>query len=219
MQDSDNPQDMPVKEDSSAKTKLIVVGRKLFAQQGLEGTSTRDIAKESGLNISLISYYFGGKEGLYKAVIAEFAAQASSRMTMLLGSLDLESLDRESFKKTMHGIVAGMIPMKVGEPDINMILHREMMCGMPHAKEIFDSLFVDVVERIVSLYVQGQKRGFVRKDINPHVVFLSLVHSTDAFVKLGDCETKMKARVPHLPEEMDIYIEQIYRIFVEGVMI
>lgn len=35
----------------------------LFAKLGLDKCSTREIAKQSDSNISLISYYFGGKRG------------------------------------------------------------------------------------------------------------------------------------------------------------
>jgi AcrR family transcriptional regulator len=207
-------------EDSgSARTKIITVARRLFAEHGLAGTSTRDIAGEAGLNISLISYYFGGKEGLYKAVIEEFALQASGRMNLLFDSLDLENLDREKFLKTMHGLLSGMIPMKFSEPDINTILQREMMAGMPHAKEIFNSTFVGILERIVALYQRGQKKGFVRKDVNPYVVFLSLVHASDAFANVRQCQTKISDKVPQIPRDTDEYIDQIFKIFVEGVMI
>lgn len=202
-----------------ARTKLIKVARKLFAEKGLEGTSTRDIAGEAGLNISLISYYFGGKEGLYKAVIEEFASQAAGKMQILFSSLDVENLDRKSFMLVMREILNGMIPMKIKEPDINTILHREMMSGMPHCREIFDRNFVEILERIVSLYKQGQKKAFVRKEINPYVLFLSMVHATDAFVKMGQCETKVQDKLPQLPEDLNLYIEQLYMIFVEGVMI
>lgn len=205
--------------DNTARTKLIMVARKLFAEHSLEGTSTRDIARDAGLNISLISYYFGGKEGLYKAVIEEFAVQTSGRMQLLFQSLDLDHLDRQGFKRTMRELLNGMIPMKMNEPEINIILHREMMSGMPYAQEIFDRTFVEVLEKIVSLYQQGQKKGFVRKEVNPYVVFLSTVHATDAFAKIGQCETKVKEKLPQLPEELDQYIEQLYMIFVEGVMI
>ncbi len=211
--------DSSIATDNTARTKLITVARKLFATFGLEGTSTRDIAREAGLNISLISYYFSGKEGLYKAVIEEFASQAAGRMQLLFSSLDMENLDREGFRLVMRNILNGMIPMKMNEPDINLILHREMMSGMPHACEIFDRTFVNVLESIVLLYKQGQKKGFVRKEVNPYVVFLSMVHATDAFVKIGQCETKIQNKLPQLPEELDQYIEQLYMIFVEGVMI
>lgn len=59
--------------NKNAEQKIIEVATRLFAKNGFEGASTRDICKEAGVNISLISYYFGGKEGLYRKIVADIA--------------------------------------------------------------------------------------------------------------------------------------------------
>lgn len=41
----------------------------LFANKGFESTSTREICKHAGVNLSLIPYYFGNKDGLYTTII------------------------------------------------------------------------------------------------------------------------------------------------------
>ncbi len=41
----------------------------LFARQNYASVTTRDIAKACGVNVALIYYYFGNKEGLFRAVI------------------------------------------------------------------------------------------------------------------------------------------------------
>ncbi len=55
-----------------ARLKLIEVAVELFADHGYDGASTRDIAAAAKQNIAAINYYFGGKEGLYAAVLEEF---------------------------------------------------------------------------------------------------------------------------------------------------
>ena len=40
-----------------------------FAADGYEGVSTRALAEQAGVNLPAIQYYFGSKEGLYRAVI------------------------------------------------------------------------------------------------------------------------------------------------------
>jgi AcrR family transcriptional regulator len=52
-----------------ASLKILHAAESLFAAQGYEGTSTRDIARVSGANIAMISYYFGSKEALFQALI------------------------------------------------------------------------------------------------------------------------------------------------------
>jgi AcrR family transcriptional regulator len=48
---------------------FIKAGLYLFGDCGLDGASTRMLAQKAGANISGIVYYFGGKEGLYRAVL------------------------------------------------------------------------------------------------------------------------------------------------------
>lgn len=52
---------------ASSADALIEAALPLFGTQGLEGTSTRDIARAAGKPMSAITYYFGGKEALYLA--------------------------------------------------------------------------------------------------------------------------------------------------------
>ena len=41
---------------------ILEVAEKLIAQKGFEGTSVRDISSHAGINVAMISYYFGSKE-------------------------------------------------------------------------------------------------------------------------------------------------------------
>ncbi|GAA1808401.1 TetR/AcrR family transcriptional regulator [Nocardioides hankookensis] len=52
---------------------LLRVARRRFTVLGYERTTTRDIAADAGVNVALISRYFGSKEGLFAAVIEDSA--------------------------------------------------------------------------------------------------------------------------------------------------
>ncbi|KIO76017.1 transcriptional regulator [Pedobacter lusitanus] len=58
-------------EKPDKRTSILIAAQKLFSELGYEGTSTRQIAKESGANMSMINYYFGSKEGVFLEVINE----------------------------------------------------------------------------------------------------------------------------------------------------
>lgn len=53
----------------STKEKLLETAAEMFAARGFDGVSTRDLARESGVNLCSINYYFGTKQKLYEAVM------------------------------------------------------------------------------------------------------------------------------------------------------
>jgi AcrR family transcriptional regulator len=51
------------------RNQLLDVGRKLFAERGLDGTSIEEIAARAGVSKPVVYEHFGGKEGLYAVVV------------------------------------------------------------------------------------------------------------------------------------------------------
>jgi AcrR family transcriptional regulator len=51
--------------------RLISAAIRIFAAKGFAKASTREICQAAGANVAAIHYYFGGKEGLYQAVLAK----------------------------------------------------------------------------------------------------------------------------------------------------
>lgn len=54
-----------------ARSRLLDAALTLFANKGFAATSIREIAQSAQVNVSAISYYFGDKAGLYRAVYEE----------------------------------------------------------------------------------------------------------------------------------------------------
>lgn len=53
------------------RERLIEAATVLFAESGFDGVGLREIAQKAKANLAMISYHFGGKEGLYEAVLRE----------------------------------------------------------------------------------------------------------------------------------------------------
>lgn len=72
---SPSPPHQPVRSDGiDARQRLLAAGLRLFAEQGYEKTSVRALARAAGVNLSAVSYYFGDKDGLYRALFTEACA-------------------------------------------------------------------------------------------------------------------------------------------------
>ncbi len=55
----------------STKEKLLASARELFWTRGYSNVSVRDITGSAGVDAALVSRYFGGKQGLFEATLAE----------------------------------------------------------------------------------------------------------------------------------------------------
>jgi len=51
------------------RRRILEAAIEVFAAEGYEGASTRHLAERAGINLPAIQYYFGSKDGLYRAVI------------------------------------------------------------------------------------------------------------------------------------------------------
>ncbi len=56
----------------SMKAKIFASAQKLFARYGYDGTTTRMIARDVGIDISTLYYHWGEKKELYLAVLEHF---------------------------------------------------------------------------------------------------------------------------------------------------
>lgn len=53
---------------ADTKSKILDVAEELFAEEGLDRVSIRDITDAAGVNLAAVNYHFGGKEELIGAV-------------------------------------------------------------------------------------------------------------------------------------------------------
>lgn len=60
------------------RERLVRSAARLFADGGYRGASVRDICNLAGANPGAISYHFGGKKQLYRAVLRQAAGSLSS---------------------------------------------------------------------------------------------------------------------------------------------
>ena len=69
---------------STTKERLLSSALELFAVHGYHGTSLRDISGAAGVNVSLISRYFQGKQGLYQSCFQILYSKIESQKNTLL---------------------------------------------------------------------------------------------------------------------------------------
>ncbi len=70
------------------RAQLLDIGRRLFAERGLDGTSIEEIAAKAGVSKPVVYEHFGGKEGLYAVVVDREVERFITMATRLLEGED-----------------------------------------------------------------------------------------------------------------------------------
>ena len=74
--------------------KFFYSAEKLFADKGFAATSTRDIAKSAGVNVSMISYYFGSKEKTFRRNFKVRMKEGQSYATEILENKEINEWEK-----------------------------------------------------------------------------------------------------------------------------
>lgn len=208
-----------VNSKQDAKTCILQAAAKLFSKCGLDKTSTRDISKDSQSNISLISYHFGGKEGLYREVIREFALKVSAKIQPTIIEFRSQPITKELFRKEVESMVGNIIEMRTSHPEISLILAREKIEGLPLSKEVHEEVFYPMIKNFFTMFYEAQDRGIVRQGLNPALFFILLSEGVLGFYEVMDCKTQISQDCEDLINDKDLLKKQVVDTFLNGVLV
>lgn len=149
--------------EEKSRALLLDAAKKLFAKQGFDGTTVRDIAQEAGVNLSLVSYYFEGKEGLYRSCLEQFGKARLAMVQRLLAPVDSVSELRLRFRMAVEEIVS----VQIQNPELSQMIHREIDCNLPIAQKTFEETFLRVFQAWVDFFRHASEKGLIRPGIDP----------------------------------------------------
>ena len=96
-------------EGEASRQRLLHAAVRLFAERGFANTSVRQIAAAAQANVGAIAYYFGDKQGLYRAAFTEPMGQPQDDIVRFEGP-------ELSLAQALRGLYAGFVdPLKQGE--------------------------------------------------------------------------------------------------------
>ncbi|MDE2043286.1 MAG: TetR family transcriptional regulator, partial [Alphaproteobacteria bacterium] len=151
---------------------ILEVATREFAFKGLSGARIDEIAAQTNTSKRMIYYYFGGKEQLYRAVLAQAYQQVrslevSGGFAQLAPRAGLEALIRHSFD--YHDSHPEFVRLVMNE-NIHHGAHLAQVKGMRARNE-------SVVAVLETLLEKGVEQGVFRSGIEPldlHVTISAL---------------------------------------------
>lgn len=151
-----------LKDSKDTKAKLIASSLQVFGSKGYAGTSVKEIAESAGVNSALISYHFGGKEGLYQACFDQFVKE----WTEFLESKILRPTSKEDFYFRLRLMVEHMVDDYLKNPHACRIMKREIESEGSEAQEVFQKVAGQFFELVTGFIKSAQKQNYLRSDIH-----------------------------------------------------
>jgi AcrR family transcriptional regulator len=126
----------------------------------------RQIASSAGVNGAMVNYYFGGKQGLYLAMVDEVFESLESKMAGLS--------DNAEFSIT--GFSHSYCLLLAENPWWPNFVAREILFGEGETKEEVLQRFSKMIAPKLSHAIsQEVESGNYRKDLNPELTIMSLL--------------------------------------------
>src|SRR5699024_5375713 len=118
-------------EEMSTKQKVIHAASTLFFQKGFDGTSVRDIAYKADVNVSLISYYFKGKQGILEHAVIHYYESYLAMMEE-----NIHAYQKEAILDCLINLVYNMIYFRLEHYQLSAFIDRELLVDSTFVREM-----------------------------------------------------------------------------------
>jgi AcrR family transcriptional regulator len=147
---------MPRKLSNDRALRIVAAARLEFAGRGYAGARVDAIARAARVNKQLLFYYYHSKRGLYQAVWRQATTELQRALADLSAPTGLP-LER------LQAVLDRLFDYLADHQDLVSLLSRPAVRGEAGP-------FGAVVSRLVPIIAEGQGLGYVRDDLDPHLL-------------------------------------------------
>lgn len=182
-------------EYTEKQIQIIDAAERLFAEKGFSGTSVRDIAESAGVNLAMISYYFGSKEKLMEAMFSYRGKNLHQQLQNIVQDGNLDPWQK------VEKLIDDYITRIFQKQCFYKIMVREQIVDKegPISKQVLQ-LKQNNQALISQLIQEGQKKGVFKKNVEIPFLMMSLVGTTSQLVN-SFYYYKVSNNLQHLSDE------------------
>lgn len=159
---------------------IMEAAEKLFAAKGFEGSSVRDIADAAGVNLAMISYYFGSKEKMMEALFEYRGNFMKLKLENLLADESITPWEK------IQAVVDQYLERLLNNPDFYRIMSREQM---ESSNTMISQKIIEIKSRniglLASIMKQGQDNGSFKKSVDVPLLLMTLVGTIGQLLTSG----------------------------------
>jgi AcrR family transcriptional regulator len=158
-----------VNDAEASRADILAAATREFSEKGLSGARVDSIADRTKINKRMIYYYFGSKEGLYRAVLE----RSYGHIRMSESAADLDALSPEDGLRQLVRLTFDYHNM---HPDFVRLVMNENIHQAAHIGELASIRTRNraVIKTLRSLLDRGIAAGVFRSDIEPVELHMSI---------------------------------------------
>ncbi|MDA0279422.1 MAG: CerR family C-terminal domain-containing protein [Proteobacteria bacterium] len=154
------------RDSDKVRRDLLQAARDHFLKRDFKAVSLRQIASSAGVNGAMVNYYFGGKQGLYLAMVDELFESLESKMAGLSNNAEFSIAD---FSHSYCLLLAE-------NPWWPNFVAREILFGEGETKEeVLQRFSKMIAPKLRQAINQEVESGNYRKDLSPELTIMSLL--------------------------------------------
>lgn len=207
-----HPRSKGARNAAATKQALLRAGTELFSRKGLEGASVDAISRAAGVNKAMVSYHFGGKLGLYTAILEEAFAALEPGVRDLAASSDpaAERLER---------YIGLFGDLHRARPQLSILLLRELVGGAgDRLAKVLVPRFLLMLALTRGIVEQGVAEGSFRPT-DPFLLHQLIVGSVTTFFAIAPFRDRRIAEgavpVASIPDPRE-YVRLVQSVIIGG---
>lgn len=190
--------------------KLLDAALQAFAENGFQGTSTRDIAERAGVHHPLITYHFKNKEQLWRAA----ADRVFARFIRLLLTVQEETADAAP-RERMAAMIRAYVHYAAENPALHKVLFQESSHANPRLEWLVDK-YMKPLFAVASADLQQLQNSGIAPPGDPALLFNMIRVSAGALLALST-ELKGSSGLDlDDPKKVEMLAEMIINIYLPG---
>jgi len=160
----------------SSKQRILEASAELIAKEGYSAVGIRKIAEKAGVNLSMISYYFGGKIGILKSIMEDYNRE------MIAIMLDTREKNLK-IEESARYFISSVVSLLKRKTNICKVAMLEIPLEVPEIA----SFKLKLINENMKLTQDSMKEFFSANDKAEHIIigplFMSMIYSHFLFVE------------------------------------
>ncbi|MGC9402532.1 TetR/AcrR family transcriptional regulator [Vibrio genomosp. F10 str. 9ZC157] len=156
------------RQDTESRDKLLASAQELFTLMSYDKVSTRKIADKAGVNIAMIRYYFGNKEGLFEAMLRDALSPMRQQMSKLV---------KDSTHKNLIDLMRTYYQVMIKTPKLPRLIVQVMnMPANDSQRQLVEKVFLDITQPMqVIIFDKLLSSGVIRSEMDAKLCRFSYI--------------------------------------------